>query len=165
MDNLLKGQNEDTGADQKAKVSSQGEVLTKNSSAAAVSGAVGSTSDAAAVTNVAGTISSKLRGVVALLAQAFSVVTFTHSPYNVTSSNSQILAANANRKYLLVVNDSDTVIYIKIGANASLNDGIRLNANGGSYEISSAMGNLATGAINAIHGSTGNKVILITEGV
>jgi len=89
----------------------------------------------------------------------------THSAATVTSTTGQALAANANRKYALLVNDSDTAIYIKLGAAAVANEGIRLNANGGSYEMSDLHGNLYTGAINAIHGSTGNKTLLVTEGV
>ena len=65
----------------------------------------------------------------------------------------------------LLVNDSDTAIYLKLGADAVANQGIRLNANGGSYEMSRLHGNLYVGASNAIHGSTGNKVLLVTEGV
>jgi len=35
----------------------------------------------------------------------------------------------------VIVNDSDVVIYLGVGAAAVLNQGIRLNANGGAYEI------------------------------
>lgn len=91
--------------------------------------------------------------------------TVTHSTLAVTTSSQTALAANANRKYALLANDSDTTIYVKIGAAAVANQGIRLNPNGGSYEISAAIGNLHTGAINAIHGGTGTKNLLIAEGV
>ena len=94
-----------------------------------------------------------------------SYTTATHTTLNVTTNTQAALAANANRLYALLVNDSDTTIYIKIAAAAVANQGIRLNANGGSYEISKKLGNLNTGAINAIHGGSGNKVLLITEGV
>jgi hypothetical protein len=73
------------------------------------------------------------------------------------------LAANANRKYALLVNDSDSAIYLNIGAAAALNSGIRLNAQGGSYEMSAAYGNLDTRAINAISSGAG-KILLVTEG-
>lgn len=94
-----------------------------------------------------------------------SITTMTHTHPNVTTTSSTALAANANRKTALLVNDSDTVIYLKLGATAVANQGIRLNASGGSYEMSAALGNLYLGAINAIHGSTGTKVLLVTEGV
>lgn len=96
---------------------------------------------------------------------AINYATPTHTAVNVTTSTAAALAANLERKYALLVNDSDTTIYIKLGAAAVLNEGIRLNANGGSYEMSAALGNLVHVAINAIHGGTGNKVLLVTEGV
>ena len=89
----------------------------------------------------------------------------THTAVNVTTSSGAVLAANANRKYALLINDSDTTIYMKLGAAAVVNQGIRLNANGGSYEMSTLFGNLYTGAIYGIHGGSGNKAILIVEGV
>ncbi len=96
---------------------------------------------------------------------ADAYTTPTHAAVNVTTSSGQVLAANANRLYALLVNDSDTVIYVKLGAAAVLNEGIRINASGGSYEMSALLGNLYAGAINGIHGGTGNKVLMITEGV
>jgi hypothetical protein len=93
-----------------------------------------------------------------------SITTVTHSVATAGVATSAMLAANANRKYALIVNDSDTVIYIKIGAAAVLNQGIRINANGGSYEMSNAIGNLNTGAINGI-ASAAAKNVIVTEGV
>jgi len=93
-------------------------------------------------------------------------VTLTHgAAVNVTTATTAVLAANTSRKYALIVNDSDTVMYLAVGASAVLNQGIRLNPGGGSYEMSEKLGNLATGAINGIHGGSGNKVALPTEGV
>lgn len=92
-------------------------------------------------------------------------ITPTHTAVNITSTSGEVLAANANRKYALLINDSDTVIYLKIGSPAVVNEGIRLNANGSSYEMAAALGNLATGAINGIHGSSGSKVLTVLEGV
>ncbi len=89
----------------------------------------------------------------------------THTVATVTTATGAALAANANRLYALLVNDSDTTIYVKLGAAAVANQGIRLNANGGSYEMSKKLGNLYTGAINAIHAGTGNKVLTVLEGV
>ena len=99
------------------------------------------------------------------IADANAYTTPTHTVISVTTSSSVALAANANRLYALLVNDSDTEIYIKLGATAVANQGIRLNAFGGSYEMSAMLGNLYTGAINAIHAGTGNKVLLLTEGM
>jgi len=91
--------------------------------------------------------------------------TSTHTAVTVTTASGAALAANTSRKYALFINDSDTVIYLKLGAAAVANQGIRLNAAGGSYEMTAPMGNLFTGAVNAIHGGTGNKTLLVTEGV
>ncbi len=93
-------------------------------------------------------------------------VTLTHGAgVNVATSTTAVLASNASRKYALIVNDSDAIMYVGVGVDAVLNRGLRLNPNGGSYEMSEKLGNLATGAINAIHGGTGSKVALPTEGV
>lgn len=89
----------------------------------------------------------------------------THTEHAVATTTAASIAANANRKYLLLVNDSDTVIYLGLGTAAVLNKGIRLNALGGSYEMSFLLGNLFTGAVNAIHGGTGTKNLMMTEGI
>jgi len=104
-------------------------------------------------------------GDVAVASVNGAYATPTHSVVAVAAATSVALAANANRKYALLINDSDTTIYVKLGAAAVANQGVRLNANGGSYEMSNLSGNLYIGAINAIHGGTGNKVLLVTEGV
>ncbi|MDO8673041.1 MAG: hypothetical protein Q7O66_16660 [Dehalococcoidia bacterium] len=89
--------------------------------------------------------------------------TATHSAVTVTTNSGVALAANENRKYALFVNDSDTTIYLMIAATAVANQGIRLNANGGSYEMSLQLGNLCQKVVNAING-TGSKTLLVTEG-
>ena len=89
----------------------------------------------------------------------------THTAPAIATNSTLALAANESRLYALLVNDSDAIVYLALGAAASLNAGIRLNANGGAYEMSAAAGNLYTGAIYAIHGSTGDKVVLVTEGI
>lgn len=90
-------------------------------------------------------------------------VTLAHTAPSIGVATTAALAANANRRYALIVNDSDTVIYISFHVNAALNTGIRINANGGSYEMSEAAGNIDTRAINAIS-SVAAKTLLVTEG-
>ena len=85
------------------------------------------------------------------------------TPVAIGSSTTPVLVANGNRVYALFVNDSDEVIYLRRGADAVLNRGIRLNASGGSYEMSRRFGNLYTGAINAICAS-GAKNLLVDTG-
>lgn len=96
------------------------------------------------------------------LAKSF-MPTPTHTAVNVTDTSGLILAVNEKRRYLLIQNDSDAIMYLGLGAAAVENKGIRLAASGGEYEMSLQKGNLYTGAIYAIHVTTGNKVALLTE--
>ncbi len=86
-----------------------------------------------------------------------------HTVVTAANATTRVVDANENRVYLLLVNDSDEAIYIKFGAAAALNEGIRLNASGGSFEMSPANANLYTGFINAIS-TSGNKKLLVTQG-
>ena len=90
-------------------------------------------------------------------------ITPAHSAVSVGSSTTAIIAANSARRYLLLVNDSDEVIYVKLGAAAVANQGIRINASGGTLELSPLNGNLYRGAVNGICAS-GSKTMLVTEG-
>ena len=96
---------------------------------------------------------------------ASAYTTPEHTAVNVTTITSEVLAANAGRLYALLVHDSDTDIYIKLGAAAVAHEGIRLNAGGGWYEMSAMLGNLYVGTINGIHTGSGDKVLMMTEGV
>jgi len=92
-----------------------------------------------------------------------SLTTVAHTAVTVLDSSTSVLAANADRKYALFVNDSDTVLYLKFGTASALNTGIRLNANGGSFEMSAGIGNLYKGTAAAIS-SVATKKLLVTEG-
>jgi len=82
----------------------------------------------------------------------------------VETDSTHVLDENPSRKWALFINDSDTTIYLAFGqAQAYTGRGIRLNANGGSYEMSRQDGNLWAGHIDAIHGSTGTKSLLVME--
>jgi hypothetical protein len=80
-----------------------------------------------------------------------------------TDSTAAVLATNQGRKYALIVNDGTVVCYLNLGSTAVKNEGIRVNANGGSYEMSRNIGNLYTGAINGVLVS-GTTTLLVTEG-
>ena len=83
-----------------------------------------------------------------------------HRNIFLTATQEQISPVNPARRYLLIVNDSDTVAYLALGIPAVANQGIRLNASGGSYEINFT--NPFTGAIHAISlGAT--KKLMVTE--
>lgn len=82
---------------------------------------------------------------------------------NVTTSSTQILAANASRKCAPICNDSDTTMWLAIGQAAVAHQGIRLNANGGTLVISINGDIFSTEAVNAIHGGVGAKVATVQE--
>ena len=92
-----------------------------------------------------------------------ATVTFTHTAASMGDATGAVLAENQNRKYALIVNDSDAVVYLKVGVAAVLNQGIRLTAAGGALESSSQTGNLDKRAVNGITAS-GAKVLVVTEG-
>lgn len=101
------------------------------------------------------------------MAQSWGFGTAPHTVGSVSTASIIALSANANRRYALFINDSDTVIYLKLGATAVANQGIRLNGGGTAsdrYEMTIGAGNLYTGAVHAIHGGSGTKILLVTEG-
>ena len=72
-----------------------------------------------------------------------------------------VLAANPRRADAVFVNDSNRDIFLARGNAAVLNQGIRLNSAGGSYEINRT--NLFLGAIYAI-ALGGDKNLTVSEG-
>lgn len=100
-----------------------------------------------------------------LLEEAGIYTTVNDPVISVANSSTQVLAANATRLYALFVNDSDSEIWLRLGSAAVVNQGIRLNARGGAYEMGLAFRNLWRAAIFAIHAqSAGTKRLLVTEG-
>jgi len=92
-------------------------------------------------------------------------ITIHQSRVDVAAESTAVIAANSSRKYIIFINDSDTVIYLSFGGGANLYTGVRLNANGGNYELGNGFGNNYTGTVFAIHGGTGTKRLLVNEGV
>ncbi len=86
-----------------------------------------------------------------------------HTTASITSASGAALAVNNDRKYALLINDGSVDVYLNLGGTAVANQGIRINANGGSYELSRDMGNLFDGVINGITAS-GTATVLVTEG-
>ena len=86
-----------------------------------------------------------------------------NSPANVTvgATSTSVIAANQDRTYLILTNDSNEVIYLGLDNAAESNKGIRLAASGGS--VTFAGETLFKGAVNAICAS-GSKVLSIQEG-
>jgi len=65
------------------------------------------------------------------------------------------------RKWLMLTNDSDTIVYIAFGAAAVMNSGSRLEANGGRLILTPKT--RCTAAIYGIHGAAGTKGVLFAE--
>lgn len=91
----------------------------------------------------------------------FRYATPTHSVVSAGTSSKVALAANTDRRYALFVNDSDTNLYLALSTGAAANTGIRLNANGGNYEINAT--NMYYGVVN-VFSTTASKNLLVTEG-
>lgn len=72
----------------------------------------------------------------------------TSGPMTVTS-DVQILATSTRRAYAIICNDSSQVVYLGINNDVAVNsnNGIRLNASGGCYEINDQ--NLYAGSVRA----------------
>jgi len=95
----------------------------------------------------------------------FPLLILTYSaPANksIDSATTEILDANTNRKYVCIVNDSNEIVYLAFGADAVMNKGIRLNANGGAFE---AVGtNLTQQTVNGIC-TNGTKNVTVQEAI
>ena len=87
--------------------------------------------------------------------------TVVHTELLVTGTTQAALALNHERVYAMFQNDSDLTIYLRLGEDAIDTQGIRLNANGGSYEISDRLGNLFAGAVNAIAAGGSNNLLIL----
>lgn len=78
----------------------------------------------------------------------------TDDGFVVGAADTALVAANAARTELVIVNDSVNVIYLRKGATAAvIGKGIRLNPNGGSYVT-----NTWKGAVRAIAAAAGSNV-------
>jgi len=86
----------------------------------------------------------------------------THSTVSCTSTTGQALATNAGRLAALFQNDGAEAIWIRIGEASVANEGIRLNALGGSYFMSHESVNMDVEAVNCIT-AAGTAVILVVE--
>jgi hypothetical protein len=84
------------------------------------------------------------------------VTNITNFAVTVGTSSTQVLAANSNRKLLILVNDSDETMYVSLGATATLNNGIRLNSNGGALALDDP---IFKGIVNAICISGSKKLV------
>lgn len=96
----------------------------------------------------------------AVVATGGALTVSTDSAVSVGTSDTAVLAANASRRYVQLVNDSTATIYLRLGAGAAtLNSGIRVNPNGGSFVIDSS--NLYTGEIRAIAAAAASNLTVV----
>ncbi|MCZ2396125.1 MAG: hypothetical protein LC100_06225 [Chitinophagales bacterium] len=89
-------------------------------------------------------------------------ISATHSNVAVTNVSTVLLPENPERKYLLLVNNSDATVFLNLSGIAVENEGIPLHPNG-SYEMSGSY--ITKSEIQAVHNNAGEKTILVTEGV
>jgi hypothetical protein len=80
----------------------------------------------------------------------------THYALDIDSTSKEVVAANAQRKFLTIVNSSDVGVWLGFGQAAVVGQGAYLAAGGGVYNITSE--NLWVGSIHAITASGDNKV-------
>ena len=88
-------------------------------------------------------------------------MTATEPTISASVTTYEALAANNGRIYALFVNDSDTAMYLRLGEDAVVNQGVRIAPNGGWYEINGT--NLYHGAVN-VACAVAAEVLLVTEG-
>lgn len=81
----------------------------------------------------------------------------TNTGYDATTTSSVVIAANANRSQITIVNASDTAVYLAVGVAAVVGAGIYLAANGGSWTEA------YSGEVRVIHGGTGTKRLTVLE--
>ena len=90
-----------------------------------------------------------------------TALTPTQTQSTVGTSSANLVGASGTRKYLLIQNNGGTDIYVNFsGAAATLTNGIKIAAAGGSYESS---GSIVTSAITAIS-SASNTAVIVVEG-
>lgn len=86
-----------------------------------------------------------------------------HTLFVSTGASQDCMSPNARAVYRCFQNDSDTVMYLRWdGSAAAANIGVRLNANGGSYEMSKKQGNMFYGTVKCFCASA-SKNYLVTE--
>ncbi|MBA3829884.1 MAG: hypothetical protein H0X33_13170 [Taibaiella sp.] len=60
--------------------------------------------------------------------------TTTVTGVSVTTTSAQIIASNASRKSLLIINNSTVVVYVKSGTATATNASIAIQPNGGTFQ-------------------------------
>jgi hypothetical protein len=91
--------------------------------------------------------------------------TMAISAVNVTTAAAEIVAPKYSRKLLIIQNVSDADVFLKLDSSATevtTGNGLKLAVGSAPVVIASNPGEF-TNAIRAIHGSSGNKEVRVTE--
>lgn len=86
--------------------------------------------------------------------------TTVNSQSTVGTSSVLVTTLSPTRRYAVFCNDSSNTIYLSIGAAATIGNGIRLNANGGTFEIN--LQNPIRGEIYAIASGASSNLSFVT---
>lgn len=92
-------------------------------------------------------------------------MTPTSAQKAVGATSTKVLDAVRVCSYRAFQNISDADIFLGFGAEAKANEGLMIAKAGGIYEMSREHGNLYLGEVNAIHAGTGDKNLLVIQGV
>jgi hypothetical protein len=101
------------------------------------------------------------------LGMEFNYITSFNLATTTTSAITEklVLPANEARTYAIITNDSDTVIYLNqsdVSASSTIDKfSIRLNANGGTYEITDK--NLYVGNVYASSSVAGKNILVLEK--
>ena len=90
-------------------------------------------------------------------------VTYAHTTADIVASTTLAIAAAPKRKYLHIQNDdSSLTVWIKVGVDAVLNQGIKLGP-GEFYEMRQDKNNVDPRVVNGIASAAGPAVVLVTQ--
>ena len=92
-------------------------------------------------------------------------VQVTESVVNVGTTATTLIAANPERRYLLMQNISDSTVEYRLDGSDPVHGAAFLLSPGGYVELSYQYDNLVTGAIKGIQAAGGTKRVIVAEGV
>lgn len=125
------------------------QLILNNSGASAITGVIAINDDDAIDNRIAGTVSIS------------GGTNLGNSAPAVTTASTVLIAANANRKYLLIQNNHGAgIIYLNFSAPATVGNGLRVKPDG-AYESTGQAVHL--GAVNVI-GDVANNAVIVVEG-
>lgn len=85
----------------------------------------------------------------------------THTVVSVSNAGILVLPANTRRFYAMIQNISTVDVWIMLGSQGAVDEGILVPKNGFSYEIDRL--NLWQGEVYAIHGGAGLRLVTVLD--